>query len=111
MDVGMVGHGRSPRVQDGRHADPGAEMPGITGDGQQRLRRRLEQDVVDHGLVLVSDIADLARHGEDHVVVGHRQELGLARLQPGVRRRALTLGAVAVAAGVVGDPDVGTVLA
>jgi hypothetical protein len=106
-----VGHGRAPGVQDRGHTDPGAQTPGICGDGHQGLRGRLEQDVVDDGLVLVGDVGDLGRHGEDHVIVGHWEKLGLPRLQPRLGRRALTPGAVAVTAGVVGDADVIAVLA
>ena len=48
----------------------------------QRLGRGLEQEVVDDGLVLVGDVADRRRQREDDVVVGHRQQLGLALGQP-----------------------------
>ena len=77
----------------------------------QRLGRGLEQDVVDHGLVLVGDVGDRRRQREHDVVVGHRQQLGLALGQPFLRRRALALRAVPVAAGVVGDVGVRALLA
>jgi hypothetical protein len=35
-----VGQRRSPRVQHGGDADPRAEVLGIGGDGQHRVRRR-----------------------------------------------------------------------
>ena len=69
------------------------------------------RQVVDGGLVLERDGADRSRQGEDDVVVGNRQKLGLAFGQPLSRRRALTLRAVAVAAGIVGDAFVRAVLA
>ena len=47
--------------------------------------------------------ADLRRQGEDDVIVGNRQKLRLAFFEPLPRRRALTLRAMAVAAGIVGD--------
>ena len=50
----------SPGVQHAEEADLRTEMLGIGGDGAQRLRRRPEQDVVDHGLVLERDDLDLA---------------------------------------------------
>ena len=75
----------------------------IGGDGQQRLGGGAEQQVVDHRLVLVGDGGDLGGQREDHVEVRHRQQVGLAGRQPVLRRRALALRAVAVAAGVVGD--------
>ena len=83
----------------------------IGGDGGQRLGRGREQQAVDLGLVLVGDGADRGRQREHDVEVGDRQQLGLARLEPGLRRPPLALGAVAVAAGVVGDARVRAVLA
>ena len=43
------------------------------------------------------------RQREHDVEVGHLQQLGLARLEPLARLAALTLGAVPIAAAVVGD--------
>ena len=107
----MVGHRRAPAVEHGGDADAGAEVPGIGGDREQRLGRRAEQQVVDHRLVLIGDRGDLGRQGEDHVEVADRQQIGLAGGEPILRRRALALGAMAVAAGVVGDPAVAAILA
>ena len=53
----MMGQRRAPGVQHGGEADAGAEMLGIGGDGRQRLGRRLEQQIVDGGLVLERDRA------------------------------------------------------
>ena len=93
-----MGQRRTPCVEHGAEADAGAKVLGIGGDGDQGLGGGAEQDGVDHGLVLVGDIAERRRQGEDDVVVGDRQELGLARGEPGPGRRTLALGAVAVAA-------------
>ena len=109
--MGMMGERRSPGMQYGSDTDAGAEMLGVGGDRDQGLGGGLEQDAVDRRLVLISDVGDLSWQGKDHVEIGHRQELGLARGQPVPGRRGLAFGAVAVAAGVVGDLDVGTVLA
>jgi len=57
----MVGERRAPGVEDGEDADAGAEVFGIGRDGDHSLGRGLEQDVVDHGLVLVGDVGDLSR--------------------------------------------------
>ena len=111
VDMGMMGQRRSPGVQHGGEADAGAEMFGIGGDGRQRLGRRLEQQVVDGGLVLERDRRDRGRHGEDDVEIGNRQQLGVAVLQPSSGGGGLTLGTMAVAAGVVGDARVRAVLA
>ena len=58
VHVRMMGEGRSPGVEHGGDADPGAEMLGIGRDGDHGLGRRLEQEIVDDGLVLVGDIGD-----------------------------------------------------
>jgi hypothetical protein len=83
----------------------------IGRDGQHRLRRGLEQQIVDHGLVLIGDVANRRRQGEDNEEVGNRKQFGFARRHPQACCRALALRAVPVAAAVVGDRGVGTVLA
>lgn len=45
-------------------ADPRAEVPGIGGGGEQRIRSRAEEQVVHHRLVLPPDGGDLGGHGE-----------------------------------------------
>jgi hypothetical protein len=47
------------------------------------LGRRLEQQVVDDGLVLVRDVGDLGRQREDDVEVSDRQQICLALGEPG----------------------------
>jgi hypothetical protein len=78
------------------------------GDRDQRLGRGLEQDAVDHGLVVVGNVGDRRRQREDDVVVGHGQQLGLAIGQPFPRCRTLALRAVSIAARVIGNGCVGT---
>ena len=80
-------------------------------DCQHGLGGDLEQEIVDHRLVLVGDIGDGSRQREHHVEVGHRQQLGRALGEPLLCRRALAFWAVPVAAGVVGDGGIGAVLA
>ena len=86
-------------------------MLGVGGDRDQRLGRGLEQEIIDHRLVLVGDVGNGRRQREHHVEVGHRQQLGFALSQPLLRGGALALRAVPVAAAVVGDGRVGTVFA
>ena len=59
MNVRVVQQVLPPGVQHAEEADLRAQMLRIGGDGAQRLRRRPEQDVVDHGLVLERDGLDL----------------------------------------------------
>ena len=69
-------------VEHGEEADLGAQVPGIGGDGAQRLRRGAEQNSVDRSLVLVGDGGNLFRHGEHHVEILGIQEFGAAILKP-----------------------------
>ena len=74
VDVGMMCHGRSPCVQHRGDGDLGAEMLGVGGKGKHGLGARLEQEIVDHSFVLVGDIGNRPRHGEDKVEVTGRQQ-------------------------------------
>ena len=107
----VMDKGRAPGMQHRDEADAGAEMLGIGRDRQSSLRRGLEQQVVNNGLVLVCDVAERGRQRVHHVKVRHRQQFGLALREPFLRGSTLTLGAVPVAAGVVGDKRVRAVLA
>src|SRR6516165_3168283 len=111
MDVRMVGHCRAPGMEHRGSADARAEMLGIGGDGEQRLRRRAEQQIVNHCLVLVGDRGDLGGQREDHMEIADRQQIGLARSEPIRRRRALTFWTMAIATRVVSDAAVAAVLA
>ncbi len=110
VEMRMMGHRRAPGVEHGGEADAGAEMLWISADREQRLGRGAEQQVVDHRLVLIGDRGDLGRQCEDHVEVVDRQQVGLARGEPILRRRTLALGTMPVAARVVGDPAVAAIL-
>ena len=73
---------------------------------ERGLGRRLHEQVVDHALVLIGDVAQLGRQRVDDMEVADRQQLGLALGEPLARRRALALRAMPVAATVVGDDGV-----
>ena len=109
--MGVVRQCRSPGVEHGGDADARAEMTPVSGDRQHRLGRRSEQQVIDCGLVVERDVCDLGGHCEDDVEVSDRQQVGLALGQPCARGSTLALGAVPVAAAVVGDPPMAAVLA
>src|SRR5213592_446787 len=106
VHVRMMGERRAPGVEHGGDADAGAEVLGIGRDGERGLGRRLEQEIVDHGLVLIGDVGDRTRQREYHVEVRHGQQLGFAFGEPLLGCRSLTLRTVPVAAGVVGDERV-----
>ena len=63
------------------------------------------QEMIDHGFVLIGDIADGCGQSEHHMVIRDRQQFGLACIQPTLGRRGLAFGTMAVATGVVGDLD------
>ena len=87
-------------------ADAGAQVLGVGRDRERGLGRCLHEQVVDHALVLIGDVAELGRQRVDDMEIVDRQQLGLALGEPPARRSALTLRAVPVATTVVGDDGV-----
>jgi hypothetical protein len=60
-------------MQDSHDADPGPQMPRVSGNGHQGLRGGFKQEVIDDGLVVPSDIANLAGQGEHHMEIANGQ--------------------------------------
>src|SRR5580704_13462212 len=85
-------------------------MPGRGRDLECGLGRGFEQQVIDHRLVLIGDVAHLSWQRIHHMEVRHRQQFGLALGQPLACSSALTLGAVPVTAAIVGDDGVSALL-
>jgi hypothetical protein len=54
----------------------------IGTDGEQGLGGGFEQEIIDDGLVLIGDIANLGGHGEHDMEVGDGQEFGFALGEP-----------------------------
>ena len=111
MHVRVVRQRRTPGVQHQRGADARAQLLRIGGDGLQHLSGHVEQQAVDVGLVLIRQVSDGRGQREDHMVILHRQQIGLAGIEPALGRRALALGAVPIAARVVGHLVSATTLA
>ena len=107
----MVGERRSPGVQHGGEPDARAEMLGVGCNGDQGLGRDLEQQVIDDRLVVIGDVGDRSRQGEDDMEVGNWQQFGLAVGQPLLGSDGLALRTMPVAAGIVGDAQVGALRA
>jgi hypothetical protein len=101
----MMRQGLAPGVENGDHADLGAEVFWIGSDDAHRLGRSLEQDVVHDRLVLERDGGDGCWHGEDDVKIRDRQQVGLPIGQPLGACQALAFWAMPVATAVVGNAD------
>ena len=54
MQVGMMEQVLTPSVKYGEKADLGAQVLGISGDGEQGLRRGPEQDAIELSLIFPS---------------------------------------------------------
>ncbi len=103
MYVRVVDEAVAPGVEDGEEPEASAEMARVPGDLLQRVGRRAQKKTVHHFRVLQGQRRQELREREDHMRVGHRQHLGLARLEPAGLGTTLALRTVAVAARVVRD--------
>lgn len=90
---------------------PAPRCLGVGGNEAQRLGGCPKQDGVDDRLVLEGYGCNLGGQREDHVEIRHRQKVARPRFEPVARGRTLTLGAMPVAAGIIGDTDCATGLA
>ncbi len=102
----MLSQGLAPSVEHREESDLGAKVLGVSSDLEEGLRRRAEERLVDHALVLKRQGSNLLREGKDDVEVRHWQEVVLARLEPLAATGGLALGTMPVGTAVVGDLDV-----
>src|SRR5271155_5840196 len=98
MHMRMVGQCRAPGVKHRGDADASAEVLGVGRDGDHGLGRGREQDVVDHGLVLIGNVRNGGRQREHHMEVPNRKQVGLARGETLRSCGTLALWAMPVAA-------------
>jgi hypothetical protein len=110
MDMRVVGEGLSPCMQNRDHARLGAQMFRISANHTDRFGRRLEKDIIDHGLVLKRDGGDRRGYREDNVEIGNREKLGLTIGKPLRACEVLALWAVPVPAAIVGDACVSAII-
>jgi GTPase SAR1 family protein len=89
-------------VQDRKEADLCPQVLRVSSDRLQGFRRGLEENVIDHLLVLVGNRSDLFRHSEDDVKIGNIKEFRLPLLDPLRSRQALAFGAVSIPAAIEG---------
>ena len=73
MGVRMVGQCCSPGVQYGGEPDARAEVVGVRRDGDQGLGGGFEQQVIDDRLVVIGNVGDRSRQGENDMKIGDRQ--------------------------------------
>ena len=111
VHVRVVQQGLPPGVEEGEEADAGAEMTGIGGHLQERLRGGAEEQVVENARILECEGGEGMRQGEDHVRVRHRQQRGPLLIEPFRGGTPLALRAVAIAAGVVREGAVAAAVA
>jgi len=90
-------------VQDTEKADLGAEILGVRGNFDQCVGAAAEQQRVDYRFVLQGQRGQLMGQREDDMRIGCSEQFSVSRGQPAVARLALTLWAVPVAAGIIGD--------
>jgi len=103
VDVGMKLEPLVPGMEHAEEADLRAEVAGIASDLQQGGGTGLEEQAVDHALVLEREGSKFARQGEDEVHVAAGQQFLLACLKPAQTRVRLASWTMPVAARVIGD--------
>ena len=52
---------RAPSMEHGKKFNVGAQVLGISGDGEQGLRRGPQQDAIELSLILIGDCGNLLR--------------------------------------------------
>jgi len=93
----------TPGVQNRREADLSSQSPHVGGQRQQGGRSGVEEQIVKERGILQHHGVQCMRQREDDMEVRHRQEAVEPSFNPGRLLGCLTLGAMAVAAGVVRD--------
>src|ERR1035438_175689 len=92
-----------PGVENSKEPEFRAQMPGIAGNGEQRLGSDAEKNIVNRFPVIESESGNLFRHGEDDVEILDGQKLRLACFEPLGASQRLALGTMPVATRVVAD--------
>jgi site-specific recombinase XerD len=99
----MVAQRLAPGVQHRENADLSPEMLGVGSDLAQRLGGGTKEYLIDHALVAERHLGKLVGNGEYDMEVVGGQKVSLSRFEPLSPLLRLTLGAVPIAARVVGD--------
>ena len=59
VQVGMMKQVRAPSMEYSEKANLGAQVLGVSGDGEQGLRRGPEQDAIELSLILIGNCCNL----------------------------------------------------
>jgi hypothetical protein len=92
-----------PRVQHAEEANFCAKMFGIAGNFEECFCTGAEQEIVDDLLVLQDQRSQMTRKREYNMDVLRRKKFSATLFQPTFASSCLTLRAVAISTGVVGD--------
>jgi len=103
MNMGMQAEPLIPGVQNAEETNFRAKVSGIPRDLKKCLGAGAEQQAIDEFFVLWCQACQRCGKCKDYVDVARREKFLLARADPAVPGSRLTLGAVAVAAAVVGN--------
>ncbi len=88
-------------MQHGEEPEPRAKPLWVGGYSQQGFTHGAEHQIVNHPRILPGKLSDRIRQSEHDVIVSDRQQLLLSVLEPLGFGKRLTLGTVAIAAGVI----------
>src|SRR6516162_4777348 len=86
----------SPTVKHGEETDLSSQVLGIGCDGRQGFGCCMEEDAINHFLVLKGDRGNLLWHREDDVKIRDFEQFGLAVLDPLRSGQRLALRAVSI---------------
>lgn len=101
VDMGMEEHFLIPGMENGRESHLCSQTLPVLCELEQRLSSGTEEHVVEDSAVLEDDWAEFLGHGENHMEVGSREDLGPHLGEPPCALDALTFGAMPVATRVV----------
>jgi hypothetical protein len=103
VDMGMKLEPLVPGMEHAEEADLSAQVAGIASDLQQGSGAGLNEQAVDHALVLECERSEFTRQREDEVHVAGGQLFLFACLEPAHTSVRLASGAMPVATRVIGD--------
>ena len=101
MDMRMILHGARPGVQDREAAEASADIAGIAGELLQRGGGRAHEQAVDFFLMRKRKRTKRLRQREGNQIVPARQQTGALLFDPALGLFPVTLGAAAIAAGMI----------